>query len=176
VLLALLPLALGGALLGDDLMRLLYGDRFPAAGTVCRILSVSYVALAVGQFFGNGLIATDRQQRYMAPLAVGAVVAVVSVAALARHGDGSAAAWGMLAAHVTLAAVAMLVGRDLLVRAAWRPALAALAGLVALALVVLALPGQPVLVRIAAGAGAYVLVVVPTSLGWLRRQVRDVGL
>jgi len=176
VLLALLPVAVGGAVLGEPLMALLYGDRFPGAGLVCRILSVSYVALAVGQFLGNGLIATDRQQRVFPPLAVAAAVAVVAVLALVPSGGGPAAALGMLAAHLTLLVLSGLVARDLVVRAFWRPALVATAAAAAMALAVLLLPAWPVLSRAAVGAAVYLVLALPLVWRWLRWQVRTVGL
>jgi len=176
VLLALLPLAVGGALLGDELMTLLYGDRFPGAGTICRILSVSYVALAVGQFFGNGLIATDRQGRYFLPLAIGASVAVLSVLLLAQRDGGTGAAWGMLIAHTTLAAMTALVGRDLVARRFWRPLVTAAVAVAVMAGVLIALPTWSLLPRIMVAVAAYVAVAAPLGLGWLRREARETGL
>ncbi len=176
VLLGLLPLAVGGLLLGEDLMGLLYGDRFPGAGQVCRILSVSYVALAVGQFFGNGLIATDRQQRFFPPLAISAAVAVVAILLLVPGRGGPGAALGMLAAHGTLLAVSSWVGRDLVVRALWRPVAVAGTGAAMMALAVSLWADGPLAGRIGLGVAAYLAVVVPGALGWLKTQARTVGL
>ncbi|MBD3222754.1 oligosaccharide flippase family protein, partial [bacterium] len=140
VVLALVPLATGGVVLGPDLMDLLYGDRFAAAGRVCQVLAVSYVLLAVGQFFGNGLIATDRQRRYFPPLVAGAVVAVTLAAVLAPRQDAALVAWGMLAAHAVLLVVTGWVARDLLVRAVVRPVAVAIGAAAVMALIAGSLP------------------------------------
>ncbi len=176
VLLVLVPVAVGGVILGDDLMVMLYDDSFPDAGTVCRILSVSYVALAVGQFCGNGLIATDRQSRYFPPLAVGAVVAVVAVILLGSRQGGIGAAWGMLAAHSVLAVATATVARDLIVRALWRPVASAVAGAAIMTVVLGALPGWHLVARVAVAIAVYGAVASPLALGWLRREVRGTGL
>lgn len=176
VLLGLVPLATGGVALGDAFMGLLYGDRFPGAGTVCRILSVSYVALAVGQFFGNGLIATDRQRRYFPPLAVSAAVAAAAVASFVPRGAASGAALGMLVAHGTLLGGTLWVGRDLLAANLARPAVLSVSGSAAMVVVWLLLPAGPFALRVALGVAVYLAIVAPLGLPWLRRQVRATGL
>jgi len=175
VMLGFLPLAVGGALLGNDVMAMLYGDRFPEAGLVCRILSVSYVALAIGQFFGNGLIATDRQRQSFLPVAAGAAAAVVGVVGLAPRGGGGAAL-GMLAAHLILMVATTWVGRDLLVHNLVRPVLVAALGSIALGAVLAILPAWPLLARVALGSVLYAGIVVPLGLPWLRREARRTGL
>ena len=100
-------------LLGGGLMDLLYGGRAPGAGAICRVLSLSYAVLAVGQFFLHGLIASDRQRASVPPVAVGAVVAVVGVGLLARGRGGFGASLGMLASHVALLALSGRAARDL---------------------------------------------------------------
>ena len=176
VLLVLVPLAVGGVLLGEDLMTLLYGDRFPGAGTVCRILSVSYVALAVGQFFGNGLIASDRQARYFPPLAVAAGVALVAVTVLAARLGGAGAAWGMLAAHGLLAASTAAVARDLMAPTLRRPLVAAVLGALVMALALTWAPAWHLLARVALAIAVYGVVASPLALGWLGREARETGL
>lgn len=176
VLLLGMPVATGGALLGGELMGMLYGSRFPEAGAVCRILSVSYIALAVGQFFCNGLIASDRQRLYFPPLVLAAGVAIASVLVLVPRLGGIGAAWGMLAAHVSLAAVTAWVGRDLLRRLLVRPVLAAAAGCLALAAAVSLLAAWPLIPRLAAGVVAYAVTVALPGRRWLRRELRFTGL
>jgi len=176
VLLGGLPVAVGGAMVGAEVMDLFYGDRFPDAGTVCRILSVSYVALAVGQFLGNGLIATDRQRRYFPPLILAALVAVVAILLWTPSLGAQGAALGMLAAHFSLAGATILAGRDLLTRTLVRPVVLALGGSLALGLCLELLSGWPVAARLGLAGMVYALVVLPLGWSWLRREIRLTGL
>jgi O-antigen/teichoic acid export membrane protein len=98
------PAAAGGAALGGPFVRVLYGAQFPNAGVVFRLLSVSYVVLAIGQFFGNALVASDRQRAAFPPVAAAAVVAIAMAALLIPRAGAAGAAVAMLLAHVTLLA------------------------------------------------------------------------
>jgi O-antigen/teichoic acid export membrane protein len=170
VVVGFLPLAVGGALLGDRLMGRLYGEEYPGAGLVARILSVSYVLLALGQFLGNALLASDRQRAYFPPLLIGALVAAAAVAGLGGIYGCTGAAAGMLAAHLTLLIATVRVSRDLVGRALRRPLAAAGLGAAALVLLLALTPRWPLLTLIPLGAAAYALVVVPLVWPWLRRE------
>ena len=174
-ILAALPVAVGGALVGGALMDLLYGGRFSEAGTICRILSVSYVAMALGQFLGNGLIATDRQARYFPPLILAAVVAVAGVCGLTASAGGSGAAFGMLAAHGMFLASTALAGRDLLTGVLWRPLGSAAAGCLAMGAWLVCAASWPLLPRLAAAAAVYLLAAGAGAAGWLRREIGNLG-
>ncbi len=175
-LLAGLPVAVGGALAGGDVMNLLYGERFPDAGPVCRVLSVAYVALALGQFLGNGLIATDRQGRYFPPLVAAAAVAAAAVVLLAPRGGAIGVALAMLAAHGTLLAATAWAGRDLLLARVWRPIGAAAAGGLAMAGCLLLLAGLPLLPRLLLALAAYGVIAAAATVSWLREELRRTGL
>lgn len=152
----LLPAALGGALLGDPLIALIYGDRFAGAGAVFGVLSVSYVLLCLGMFCGNGLIASDRQRDYLPPLVFSAAVAVAgNIVLVPRWGmAGSAAA--MLAAHATVMTATLWRSRAYLVWAELRRPLAAtVAGCAAMCAPVACLDAGHVVLRVAAGAAVY---------------------
>jgi O-antigen/teichoic acid export membrane protein len=169
--LALAPVAAGGAVLGDGLMGLLYGDRFPTAGPVCRILSVAHVALALGLFLGQGLVATDRQDRLLAPLVAGAAVAVIAVLVLAPVGGAIAAATGMFAGHVTLLGLSAWAARDLLAPRLGRPFLLALAGALVMVAVLAAGPEWPVVWRVVLGVVVYASVTGPAAGRWVRGEL-----
>jgi polysaccharide transporter, PST family len=169
VILGFVPLAAGGLLLGAGLMDLLYGGRAPGAGAVCRVLSLSYAALAVGQFFGNGLIASDRQRASFPPVAVGAAVAVVGVGVLARSYGGLGASLGMLASHLSLLGLSGWAARDLFLPSLRRPLMASLAGTVAMAAAATLGRDLPFVVRALSAATAYGVVAVPLAAAWWRR-------
>jgi O-antigen/teichoic acid export membrane protein len=154
---ALAPFALGGALVGPDLVAFLYRGKFPEAGPVFARLAVAYAMLSLAMFLGNTLLAEDRQARYMAPLACGSLAAVAGVMLLLPRGGVAGAALGMLLAYALLLVVLVAVNlRNM--RMALLGLVAGIApALVALAATVLALDGRHVLLRIAAGAAAYLL-------------------
>ncbi len=102
VLAGLLPVALGGVLLGTDLIQFIYKGQFPQAGAVFRVLSVSYTLLAVGTFLGNTLISEDRQKSYLPPVICSALVAILATYFLIPQAGGFGASLGMLASHLLL--------------------------------------------------------------------------
>lgn len=170
VVLAFVPAATAGLLLGGAFMDLLYGGRAPAAGAVCRVLSLSYAALAVGQFFGNGLIASDRQRASFPPVAAGAALALLATGVLARVLGAFGASLGMLASHLTLLALSGWAARDLLLPSVRRPALAAVAGGLALAVAAWATAGLPFIPRAVVAAAAYAAIASPLAAAWWRRE------
>lgn len=170
VVLGFVPIAVAGLTLGAAFMDLLYGGRAPAAGAICRVLSLSYAALAVGQFFGNGLIASDRQRASLPPVVAGAVVAVVGVWALARLQGAFGASLGMLASHLTLLALSGWAARDLLLPALRRPLLAAGAGGLVMAVSAVATRELPLLPRALAAASSYTVVALPLVASWWRHD------
>jgi len=161
LIVVLLPVALGGALIGDPLIVLIYGDRFAGAGTVFSILSVSYVLLCMGMFCGNGLIACDRQRAYLPPLVFSAVVAVAGNILLVPRWGMTGSALAMLAAHASLMVVTLWSGRGYMVAGELRrPLAAAFAGCVLMVLTVLWLDSAHVVWRVVAGAAVYVVCVL----------------
>jgi O-antigen/teichoic acid export membrane protein len=169
VILGLVPLAAGGMLFGHGLMDLLYGGRAPGAGAICRVLSLSYAALAVGQFLGYGLIASDRQRASFPPVAVGAVVAVVGVTVLARLRGAFGASLGMLASHLTLLVLSGWAARDLFLPILRRPLLVSLAGAAAMTAVAVVARALPFVAVSLVAAAAYAAVAVPLAATWWRQ-------
>lgn len=169
------PLAVAGVASGREVMALLYGDRFPQAGEVCRVLSVAYVALAMGQFLGNGLIATDRQRRFFGPLSLAAAVALASLFALVPDHGATGAAHGMLAAHLVLVAATAWAARDLLHRTLGRPLAAAAAGALAFLGCHALAASWPIVPRLACGVVVYGLVAGAVSRRWWREVGQAAG-
>jgi len=116
VLALFMPVAVGGHLLGERLMTLLYDDEYPGAGNIFQVLSISYALLAVGQFCGNGLIACDRQRAYFPPLVVSAGLAVLATGWLIPRHGGLGASYAMLTAHASLLLMTAWISRTLLSR------------------------------------------------------------
>ncbi|MFO7652744.1 MAG: flippase [Candidatus Krumholzibacteriia bacterium] len=170
VVAGLLPIAVGGVLVGPDLVALLYGDEFPGAGPVFQVLAVSYSLLSVGYFLGNSLVAEDRQRAYFPPLVACALVAIAGTYLLIPRYGGIGACWGMFASHMLLAITLGLLYRRTFSRRlcglllALVPALGALVGAVLLA------GSWPVVVRIVLGGAAYLTVGALPLLQFARRR------
>jgi O-antigen/teichoic acid export membrane protein len=155
VLAGLMPAAVGGVIVGPDLMAWLYEDRFPAAGRVFQVLVVAYPLLAVGWYFGNALIARDRQGAYFPPLLAAALVAMGGCIWLVPRYGAVGAACGMLAGHLLLCVSLGYVSRRELSPALWRPLAAIAAGCVLLVVAAWAAADWHLLPRIAAAAAVY---------------------
>ncbi len=166
---AFLPVAWGGLAVGRELMEALFGEGYGGAGPVFRILSFSYVALALGMFFGNALIACDRQREFLPPRLGAAAVAVVGCLVLVPRLGPLGACRAMLAAHVLLAVWTGWLCRAFLSRALVLPLLGATLAGGSMYLVVGMLPAWSLWARIAAGAVVYGAVVAPVGWVWLRR-------
>ncbi len=165
-----LPVAVGGWMVGPRLMQLLYGASFADAGRVFQVLSVSYVLLALGQFFGNTLLASDRQRVLLAPLGISAAVAAAAVLLLASRWGAPGASWGMLIAHATLLAGTAWTCRRLCGRALLRPFAFSLLGCGLMAAALRLGSAWPLPALVALGGVAYGAVALPLLLPWARRQ------
>ena len=166
VLAGLVPAAVGGVLLGPDLISLLYGDRFPAASRVFQILAVSYSLLSVGWFLGNSLIAQDRQAEYFPPLLVSALVALIGCLVLVPRFGSLGASFGMLGGHALLLVSLGVVSRRQLSGALWRPLATIAAATMLLAGVIWMTAGWHPLARIALAASVYVAVMALPVRRW----------
>jgi len=165
VLVGLLPIALGGILLGPELMELIYGDKYPVAGSVFRILAVSYTCLGLGMFLGNTLVAQDRQQLYLPPVLACTLLAGLGSWFLIPRLGAEGAAWGMLIAHGTLAIVLAVILRHLFSRTLGALLLKVILALLAMAAGVLLTASWPVIPRIILGALIYGM-----TAGWWIKQ------
>jgi len=160
ILAGLIPVAVGGALVAPDLMQLLYGEQFPEAGAVFRVLAISTALLAAGTFLGNTLISEDRQKAYVPAVVTGAVVAITATSLLVPRLGGIGASYGM-AVSQTLLFVWMLILSARRLRRSFVEAVVSFAfGAIVLAGVVVAFPELHVLIRIAVAAIVYVSVIV----------------
>ena len=170
VLAVFAPAAAGGAALGGPFIHRLYGAQFPDAGVVFRLLSVSYVVLAVGQFFGNALVACDRQRAAFPPVAAGAVVTMGMAALLIPRAGAAGAAVAMLLAHVTLLAGSAWACRRLIGRRLGEAAGITVGAAVAMGLVVAQVgAARSLAAAIAAGIALYAALAAWPLWRWYRR-------
>lgn len=157
VSIVLLPVALGGYLVGPDFVELIYRGKFPDAGPVFQVLAISYSMLALGTFLGNTLLADDRQRWYFLPLIASSATAVVGVSLLVPGHLGLGASWAMASAHGLLLLTMLVINFRKFNAALGRVLLSVVPALVAMAAAVLALPDQHVLIRIPVAMITYLL-------------------
>jgi len=166
----LLPVAVGGVMVGPQLMALVYGDRFSGVGPIFQVLVVSYSILSLGWFLGNTLLAADRQKEFFPPLVVAALVAVIANILLVPRMGGLGAAFGMLASHLTLLAILAVVCRDWFRRSLLALVPFLLPGLAAMVLLLVWSDSLPVAVRIVVAGTGYLLGSVWGVRRWLVRM------
>jgi len=156
----LLPLAVGGAMLGRPFVAFLYRDRFADAGPIFQILAVAYSLLSLATFLGNTLLAEDRQKWYLLPLVAGSITAVGGVLLMVPRHSGLGAAWAMLAAHGLLFVILVALNARKFRRQIGRLLLQIIPGAACLALVVHATDPWHILWRIALGGLTYLVLAV----------------
>jgi O-antigen/teichoic acid export membrane protein len=108
------PLALGGMMLAERLIVLIYGGDFSPASNALRILVWAIPLTSVQTIFAFGLIGCNREKRYSLGMIIGTVLNVVlNVLLIPRFGISGAAAATILSEIVMLAAM-FLWFRDIL--------------------------------------------------------------
>ena len=153
----LLPISLGGWLVGTDLIDFLYRGKFTAAGPIFQVLAVSYSMLALGTFLGNTLLAEDRQKWYLLPLIVSSLTAIAAVRLLVPEYGNLGAAWGIFIAHALLLIILTVINIRDFTRRLGEVLLGILPALAAMGLVLTLFPRWHVLVRIIIGGLVYLI-------------------
>ncbi len=171
---ALLPMALGGYLLGNDFVGFIYKGKFPDAGPVFQVLAVSYSMLALGTFLGNTLLADDRQKWYFLPLIASSLTAVTGVMLLVPGHLGLGASWAMAGSHGLLLIVLLIINARKFNTALGVVLISLVPALAAMAMVVSVLPELHVLLRMVVAVTVYsVLAAWPVSK--FRKGTRALG-
>ncbi len=157
--------ALGISIFADFIIRLLYGAQFAASALLLQVLIWTQVLVATDAMLKQAMIANGREYAVV-PRALAGLAALAALILALGHAFGLAgAAAGVLAAAAfTLALDARFVARDTgsfdPAAFLWKPvACAALAGAV-----LVWLDGEPLLLRLAAGAGTYLIAALVTRL------------
>jgi len=77
-----LPIALGGIVLAPAVIRLIFGPGYESAALVLQILLVYFCATPVNTIFGYGLVALDREKRFLKVIALTSALSLVSIVVL----------------------------------------------------------------------------------------------
>jgi len=153
----LLPIALGGYILGDKVIDFLYKGKFQEAGPVFQILALSYTMLALGTFLGNTLLSEDRQKWYLLPLISSSLTAVTSIWLLVPGYGSLGASYGVLIAHGLLLIIMTIINIRNFSLLMVQTVAGTVPGLLVMALLLNHLPNLHVLIQILAGGMAYLI-------------------
>lgn len=172
-----LPLAFGAFPVADDLMRLVAGKDFAASGPYLAILMLAGASVFWGALFGHAIVAIDLQRKMIWMYAVDGITALALYALLIPRHGALAAAWITVGSELFIAVVAGIAVTAVLKKTVSFTAFGkALLASALMMLVVYAVPGVPVLLRILIGAATYgALITVfraisPETLALLRRK------
>jgi O-antigen/teichoic acid export membrane protein len=152
-----IPIVVGGVLLSDRIVVLLYGREFQGAGPLLAILLPAFLSICLGYVFTASLITADRVWPYAA-VAVGA--AALNIAAnliLIPHFGAKGAAWITLATEFpVMSAITLLARRHTPVALPWSRWVRAGLAAAFMGLSVVALSSQPLVLVIVVAAAVYV--------------------
>jgi O-antigen/teichoic acid export membrane protein len=74
-----IPGAVGGIIIADRLIQLIYGAGYEGAVMVLRILLVYFIVTPLNSIFGYGLVAVDKQRRFLLVIAITAILNTVLI-------------------------------------------------------------------------------------------------
>lgn len=154
------PLCVGGTLLADRLIVLVYGDSYGAAADVLRILLWFLLLTMLHTIYTSGLIASGQERRYSRVMMLSAVCYLATVLFCTwRYGVAGSA----VAIVVSELATLYMMGRESsqFVKITFdRTALAAAGAAVGMGSALAFLPLMPVLLSIAIGASLYTILLI----------------
>ncbi len=160
MVLASVPLAVGGMIVAGPLVEFVYGPGYPDSDTVFRWLVPSVVPIYVSMLFGYALLAAGGQRRYFRAAVTGAVVIVAANLALIPRLHVLGPAVATLTAECVVFVMLALSTRSLASAWAGRAVAAAGASAALMAGVIVLVRPAPVAAQIAIGAAVYVSGVV----------------
>ena len=178
MVLASVPLAVGGALVARPLLDLVYGPGYQDGALAFRWLVPSVVPIYVSMLFGYALLAAGGERRYFVASVTGAAVVVTANMALIPRLHVLAPAVATLAAECAVFVLMAGSMRRVAGVAAGRAVWAAAGAAALMAGAILVIRTAPVAVQIAVGAVVYIAGVAalkglsPADIGLLRELAR----
>lgn len=110
-----LPLAVGGLLMGNQLIALLYGPSYAQAGPIFSVLVIYLVSAFPAAIIYNAVLADNLQKKFLPPIVLGAVANIALnlwlIPRLGGLGAASATAISQIVAQVILYHMAQAVFR-----------------------------------------------------------------
>jgi len=77
VMLLAIPLTIGGIVLGDQVIILLYGTDYTSAAIIFRLLALSFLATFPFTIISNAIFAADIQRKFIPHMTLGAIINVI---------------------------------------------------------------------------------------------------
>jgi O-antigen/teichoic acid export membrane protein len=156
MVLASVPLAVGGALVARPLIGLVYGPGYEDGAVVLRWLVPSVVPISISMLFGYALLAAGGERRYFLASVSGAAVVVSANVALIPRLHILAPAVASVAAECAVFVLMASSMRRVVSVAAGRAVWVAAAAAALMAGAILVVRSAPVAAQIAVGAVVYV--------------------
>jgi len=95
-----LPIALGGIVLAPAIIRQIYGPGYENAVFVLQILLIYFCITPVNTVFGYGLVALDRERKFLKVIALTSTLSLVSIIVLGIFLKGWGASLGLLCGEI----------------------------------------------------------------------------
>ena len=109
LIIMVVPLVVGGAILGRPLMLLFAGSTFAVSGELIKILLLAAAALVIGGLFGYVVVALNAQKEMIKFYALNAVVSVIGYLIFIPRFSYWGAAWMTVASEVFILLTAGIV-------------------------------------------------------------------
>ena len=91
-----IPLTVGGIILGERIIHVIYGVEYAGAFTVFRILLLYFLIAPLTTVFGYGLVSINQEKRFFKVITIATVVNVVLIVVLGIYFKGSGTAIALL--------------------------------------------------------------------------------
>jgi O-antigen/teichoic acid export membrane protein len=91
-----LPLTVGGIILGERIIHVIYGAEYTGAFTVFRILLLYFLIAPLTTIFSYGLVSINQEKRFFKVMTIATVVNVVLIVVLGIYFKGPGAAVALL--------------------------------------------------------------------------------
>jgi O-antigen/teichoic acid export membrane protein len=90
------PLTVGGIILGEKIILVIYGAEYAGAFTVFRILLLYFLIAPLTTVFGYGLVSINQEKRFFKVITIATVVNVVLIVILGIYFKGPGTAFALL--------------------------------------------------------------------------------
>ncbi len=102
VMLLAIPLTIGGIILGDQVIILLYGTDYTSAAIIFRLLALSFLATFPFIIINNAIFASDTQKKFIPYMTLGAIFNIVlNIYLISKLGAPGAAIATVISQFVT---------------------------------------------------------------------------
>jgi len=168
------PMIIGGFLLSDQIINLIVGRDFAAAGPILQILLIAVGALFIGQLFTGAVIALNKQKLMLRYYLLVTVVALMGYFIFIPRFSYWGAAWMTVAAEISIALAGLgIVLRFAKIKLQWCLFYKALSAAVLMAAGMIILPSLPILWELLLGVSLYFGALYFVG-GYSREMVREI--